>query len=106
MSTYAIIETGGKQYRVQSGDRIDVERLDGEPGATVQLDRVLLLAKDDTVQVGSPTVPGAKVTALVESQGRSEKMVVFKFKRKVRYRRKKGHRQQFTTLRIQEIAVG
>ncbi|MBI2868045.1 MAG: 50S ribosomal protein L21 [Chloroflexi bacterium] len=104
LKSYAIVETGGKQYRVAPGDRIDVEKLDAEPGATVTLDRVLLVAGEKTVKTGTPTVPGATVKAVVEAQGRSVKTVVYKFKRKVRYRRKRGHRQSFTTLLIQEIA--
>jgi large subunit ribosomal protein L21 len=103
---YAIIETGGKQYRVQPGDLITVEKLVAEEGSTVELDRVLLLSGDDGVQVGQPTIDGAHVVAEVATQGRADKIVVFKYKRKVRYRVKTGHRQSVTQLAIKEIATG
>jgi large subunit ribosomal protein L21 len=104
--TYAIVETGGKQYRVKPGDTIEVELLRGEPGSSVELDRVLALSKDDSVTVGRPTVQGARVVAEVESHGRGKKLVVFKYKSKVRYRRKQGHRQSYTRLAIKEIVTG
>jgi large subunit ribosomal protein L21 len=103
---YAIIETGGKQYRVQPGDTIEVERLDGEPGSTLELDRVLMVGGDGSApQVGSPTLPGASVKAEVVDQKRGEKIIVFRFKSKVRYRRKTGHRQELTRLRITDIVL-
>lgn len=104
--TYAIIETGGKQYRVAPGDVIDVERLEAEPGDTINLDRILLVSNDDGVTVGSPLVAGAKVVAKVENEAKGKKIIVFKHKPKVRYRRKNGHRQWFSRLSIQEITVG
>lgn len=102
----AIIETGGKQYRVASGQQLRVERLEAEPGDQVEFDRVLLLEDDGTVEIGDPTIAGARVLAHVLSQPRGEKLVVFKFKAKVRYRRKTGHRQALTELRIGDIVKG
>jgi large subunit ribosomal protein L21 len=103
---YAIIETGGKQYRVQPGDTIEVESLPGEPGSTVELDRILLLDDDETLTVGQPTVDGARVVAEIQDHGRGKKIVVFKYKSKTRYQRKQGHRQSYTRLTIREIAAG
>ena len=100
---YAIIETGGKQYRVQPGQTITVEKLPGDVGSTVEIDRVLLLAQDGAATVGTPTVEGAKVVAEVAEQGRGDKVIVFKYKRKVRYQVKQGHRQSLTKLSIKEI---
>ena len=103
---YAIIQTGGKQYRVRPGDTIEVERLAGEPGGSLDLDRVLLVGGDgDAPRVGSPTVPGAVVRAEVLEQARGDKIVVFRFKSKVRYRRRTGHRQELTRLRIRDILL-
>jgi len=100
---YAILETGGKQYKVRPGDTIQVEKLPGEPGDTVELGRILMVGDVDAVSVGSPVVAGASVVAEVVGQGRGPKIIVFKYKSKVRYRRKTGHRQSLTTLRIKEI---
>jgi large subunit ribosomal protein L21 len=100
---YAILETGGKQYKVRPGDTLRVEKLQAAPGETVTLDRVLLLAEGDDVEVGRPVVAGARVLAEVVDQGRGPKIIVFKYKAKVRYRRKTGHRQSLTTLRVKEI---
>jgi large subunit ribosomal protein L21 len=103
---YAILETGGKQYRVQAGDTIHVERLSAEPGETLQLDSVLLLAGDgERARVGTPSVPGAVVQAEVLEHARGDKIIVFRYKSKVRYRRKTGHRQALTRLRITDILV-
>jgi len=102
-SPYAIIETGGKQYRVSIGDRIAVERLATEAGAQVTLDRVLLLGGDGSTRIGTPVVEGAAVTATVDEHYRGEKIVVFKFKKRKRYRRKQGHRQELTRLTITGI---
>ena len=101
--TYAIVETGGKQYKVSPGETIEVERLPVEEGSTVELDRVLLVADGDKVSVGRPTVEGTKVIAQVLGEGKGEKIIVFKYKPKVHYRRKKGHRQIYTTLAIKQI---
>jgi large subunit ribosomal protein L21 len=103
-SPYAIIETGGKQYRVSVGDSVAVERLPSESGADVTIDRVLLLGGNGATRVGTPTVPGATVTARVDDQYRGEKIVVFKYKAKKRYRRRMGHRQSLTRLTITGIA--
>lgn len=100
---YAVIETGGKQYRVKEGDVIDVELLRANDGDEVTLDRVLLVSGDDGVKVGTPTVEGAKVSAKVVRQGRQRKILVFKYKPKKRYRRRYGHRQPFTRLVIEKI---
>ena len=100
---YAIIETGGKQYRVELGTELQVERLAGEPGREVILDRVLLVADDESAVIGRPLVAGAKVRASVLRQDRGEKIVVFKYKPKTRRRTKRGHRQELTVLRVADI---
>lgn len=100
---YAIIETGGKQYRVSAGDRIAVERLIGEPGSDIEFDQVLLVAGDGTTKVGTPVVDGATVSAKIDDHFRGDKIVVFKFKAKKRYRRRTGHRQELTHLVITGI---
>jgi large subunit ribosomal protein L21 len=101
---YAIIQTGGHQYRVAVGDQLDVEKLPVEPGTEIMLDQVLLVSDDNNqVLVGTPTVLGARVRATVVDQFRGEKIIVFKYKPKKRYRRKMGHRQDLTRLAIQEI---
>jgi large subunit ribosomal protein L21 len=100
---YAIIETGGKQYRVTPGQTIDVERLDVAEGDTVELDRVLFIAEGDRVTVGKPTIEGAKVIATSQGEGKDKKIIVFKYKSKVRYRRKMGHRQLYTRLTVDKI---
>jgi large subunit ribosomal protein L21 len=102
---YAIIKSGGHQYRVAPGDTIDVEKVEGKVGDTVELGEVLLLGTNDGVQIGSPLVEGARVTAKVVAQRKGEKLVVFKFKAKKRYRRKTGHRQSLTRLSITDIAI-
>lgn len=106
MAVYAIVRSGGKQYRVQEGATIDVERLPAPEGDRVELAEVLLLQEDGRVTVGTPTVPGVKVVAEVVSHGRGPKIIVFKYKAKTRYRKKTGHRQAFTRLAIQRIQVG
>jgi large subunit ribosomal protein L21 len=102
---YAVIETGGKQYRVSEGDAISVEKLPYQVGDTIELERVLLVSGEKGLAVGQPTVPGAKVTARVESEGRGRKILVWKYRAKQRYRRRQGHRQAYTRLRIEKIAV-
>jgi large subunit ribosomal protein L21 len=102
---YAVVETGGKQYKVSPGQTIEVEKLTAS-GDTIELDKVYLVADGDKVTVGNPTVPGAKVIANVVGNGKGDKVIVYKFKAKVRYRRKRGHRQPFTKLAIKEIVVG
>jgi large subunit ribosomal protein L21 len=102
---YAIIETGGKQYRVKVGDRIRVERIHAEAGTNISIDRVLLLGGSGTTQIGAPVVDGAAVTAHVDAHPRGEKIHVFKYKPKKRYRRKIGHRQELTELTITGISA-
>lgn len=102
---YAVIKTGGKQYRVARNDVIRVERLDVEAGTTIELDQVLMVGGEGEAQIGNPMLAGAKVTALVLDQARAPKIIVFKKKRRQGYRRKKGHRQHQTVLRVQDIAV-
>ena len=102
---YAVIRTGGKQYRVEPGDQLRVEKLPGEPGAAVSFD-ALLVADGDKVDVGRPTVAGAKVEGEVVRHGRGKKITVFKYKRRKRYSRKQGHRQGFTELRVTGLALG
>ncbi len=103
---YAVIETGGKQYRVEFGTEIEVEHLDVDAGQTIDLDRILLVADGDQATIGSPVVDGALVRADVLRQDRGEKLIVFKYKPKARRRVKKGHRQELTVLRISEISLG
>ena len=107
MSTYAIIKTGGKQYRVAPGDVLDVERFtEHEPGDTIDIDEVLLVNQDGDVTIGAPYVEGARVIVKIEQEGKSKKIIVFKYKPKVRYRRKKGHRQRFARIIIEGIELG
>lgn len=104
---YAIIAVGGKQLKVQEGDTVRVERLTGEVGDTVTLTDVLLVQKDDgTLAVGTPTVEGGVVTGSIVDHGRGKKILIFKHKRRKNYRRKQGHRQEFTALKITGIDVG
>ncbi len=100
---YAIIETGGKQYRVAVGDTIIVEKLDGEAGGEVTFDKVLLIGGEGAAKVGAPYVDGATVTASLDEQGKGDKIVVFKYKPKKRYRRRIGHRQLQSELTITAI---
>ena len=96
---YAVIKTGGKQYRVSAGDRIRVEKLDGDVGSELNFDEVLMLG-GDKVAVGSPIVSGASVQATIVAQDKAKKVIVFKYKRRKNYRRKYGHRQPYTELEI------
>jgi large subunit ribosomal protein L21 len=100
---YAVIETGGKQYKVTPGQAIDVERLDVAEGSITELDKVLLIADGDKVTVGTPTIDGARVIATSQGNGKGKKIIVFKYKPKVRYRKKTGHRQLYTRLVIDKI---
>ena len=103
---YAVIQTGGKQYRVQSGDVVEVELLDGEKGKEIALNSVLLVADGDNVQVGKPTVAGAHVTAeIIEPDKKARKVIAFKFRRTEGYHRKRGVRAHHTILKIKEIVV-
>ena len=101
--TYAIVETGGKQYKVTPGQKIDVDRLAVAEGQDIELSKVLLIADGKDTVVGNPTIDGAKVVATCLGEGKGNKVIVFKYKPKVRYRRKKGHRQLYARLEIKEI---
>ena len=100
---YAVIVTGGKQYKVSEGDTLFIEKLDVEEGASVTFDQVLLAGEGENVTVGAPTVEGATVEAKVVKNGKAKKIYVFKMKRKKNYRRKKGHRQPYTKVEITKI---
>jgi large subunit ribosomal protein L21 len=100
---YAVIQTGGKQYRVKSGEQLKIEALAAEVGAAVSFDRVLMLGEGDGVQVGAPFLAGAKVKATIVAQGRGEKVRIFKLRRRKHYAKTQGHRQSFTEVRIDEI---
>ena len=104
MSDYAIVQTGGKQYRVNAGDVIRVETIPGDEGDVVELDDVRMLSLDGDISIGTPSVPDAKVVAQITAAGRGKKVIVFKYKSKTRYRRKNGHRQPYTDLTITSIA--
>lgn len=103
---YAVIVTGGKQYRVKEGDTLRVEKLTAAEGDTVEFDRVLAVGDGDSLQVGSPYVEGGKVSATVKSHGRGKKIKVIKFKRRKGYRRQMGHRQSYTELQVASIVGG
>ncbi|MFH1947246.1 MAG: 50S ribosomal protein L21 [Candidatus Magasanikbacteria bacterium] len=102
---FAVIETGGKQYLIKTGDTLKIEKLDTETGKEVIFDKVLLLAKEDgtDVKIGTPYLDGVSIAADVEEQGRSKKIRVVKFKRKVRYKRVHGHRQHFTKIKVKKV---
>lgn len=100
---YAIIETGGKQYRVSEGDVIKVEKLSAAEGDTINIDKVLAISEGDDFKVGTPILENAKVEATVVRHGKDKKIIVFKYKPKKNYRRKQGHRQPFTEIRIEKI---
>ena len=100
---YAVIQTGGKQYRVKSGEQVKVELLPEAIGAAVSFDKVLMLGEGDSVRVGTPLVAGAKVKATVVAQGRGEKVRIFKMRRRKHYAKTQGHRQNYTEVRIDEI---
>jgi large subunit ribosomal protein L21 len=99
-----VIKTGGKQYRVAQGDRLRVEKLPGEVGATVTFDEVLMVGGEKVV-IGTPIVPGAKVSARIVAQDRAKKIIVFKFRRRKNYRRKRGHRQPYTEIQITDVSA-
>jgi large subunit ribosomal protein L21 len=103
---YAIIRTGGKQYRVQSGEQLRVEAISADVGSTVSLEEVLLVGTGDGVKVGAPLVSGAKVKATVVSHGRGDKLRIFKLRRRKHYQKTQGHRQSYTELRIDDIVQG
>lgn len=100
---YAIIETGGKQYKVQEGDVIRVEKLDLAEGDAVKFDKVLFVSKDGQINTGKPYLEGTAVDAVVEGHGKAKKIIVFKYKAKKDYRKKQGHRQPYTQVKIEKI---
>jgi large subunit ribosomal protein L21 len=101
---YAVIQTGGKQYRVSEGDKIKVEMLTADEGASVELDKVLMIADGDNVKVGAPYVEGGKVTATVQSHGRGKKVKIIKFRRRKHHLKRQGHRQWYTELQVTGIS--
>jgi len=101
---YAVIATGGKQYRVKEGDVLRIEKIPGEVGEAFSFDKVLLLSDGEALAVGDPTVANASVNARIVEQGKGKKVLVFKYKRRKRYRRKQGHRQPFTAVQIDSIS--
>ena len=103
---YAVIQTGGKQYRVAQGSTLKVEKLDAEAGASVELDRVLMVADGDDVRVGTPYLEGGKVTATVKSHGRGKKTMIVKFRRRKHHMKRQGHRQAFTEIEVTGISAG
>lgn len=103
---YAVVSSGGKQYRVEAGNELILERVPGDAGASITFDRVLLVGDGDAVTVGTPTVEGATVSGTVLGEALGPKLIVFKFKQKATYRRKNGHRQHLTRVRIDEISAG
>jgi large subunit ribosomal protein L21 len=100
---YAVVITGGKQYKVQKGETLRIEKIAGEVGSPVTFDRILMVGDGDSIRVGQPVVENAKVQASIVEQDRERKILVFKYKRRKRYRRKHGHRQPFTAVRIDGI---
>lgn len=105
MADYAIVQTGGKQYRVAAGDTIRVESIAGDIGDTVEITDVRMVSDGGRVTLGTPRVEGARVVAEISESGKGKKIIVFKYKPKVRYRRKKGHRQRYTDLTVTDIIV-
>jgi large subunit ribosomal protein L21 len=102
---YAVVRTGGRQYRVSEGDVLDVEKIQQAEGSQVELEDVLMAVDGEDVRVGTPVVDGAKVTARVLSQVKDNKIVIYKYKRRKRYRRKQGHRQKLTRIKIESIEI-
>ena len=100
---YAVVRTGGKQFRVTPGQAVRVEKLDGGVGDSIELSEVLMVGGEGESRVGTPLVTGAKVVGTITAQGRGEKIIVFKMKRRTGYRRKQGHRQYFTEIRVDSI---
>ena len=100
---YAVVATGGKQYRVEKGETVRIEKIAGQVGDNVNFDQVLMVSDGETVNVGTPVVENARVSGQIVAQDKARKIIVFKFKKRKRYRRKNGHRQAFTAVRIDEI---
>ena len=101
---YAVVSTGGKQYRVKEGDILRIEKIPGDVGENFSFDKVLLLSDGSELTIGEPTVPNASVNARIVQQGKSKKILVFKYKRRKRFRKKQGHRQPFTAVQIDSIS--
>ena len=102
---YAVVKTGGKQYKVSEGDLLKVEKIDGESGDVIELTEVLMVADGDKVEIGTPILPSACVVCQIVKHGKAKKIIVFKSKRRKGYRKKQGHRQIYTNLRINEIRI-
>lgn len=102
---YAIVAAGGKQYKVREGDILRIEKIPGEVGSPVSFDQVLMVADGDNVSIGRPALEGAAVSAQIVEQGKANKLIVFKYKRRKRYRRKQGHRQSYTAVKIDAITA-
>ncbi len=102
---YAVIAAGGKQYRVKEGDLLLVEKISGDIGAEVSFDKVLMFSDGESVKIGQPVLENAAVSGHIVDQGKAKKIIVFKYKRRKRYRRKRGHRQQYTAVKIDSIEV-
>jgi len=102
---YAVVTTGGKQYRVQKGETLKIEKIPGDIGSQVEFDQVLMVSDGDRVEIGQPLVENAVVNAHIVEQGKHKKILVFKYKRRKRYRRTQGHRQQFTAVKIDDISL-
>jgi large subunit ribosomal protein L21 len=102
---YAVIKTGGKQYKVEKGTTLRVEKLEGEAGTQLTFSEVLLVADGENIQIGTPMLGGAKVSAEIVAQEKGEKLIVFKFRRRKAYRRKNGHRQSYTAIKVTDISA-
>jgi large subunit ribosomal protein L21 len=102
---YAIVDSGGKQYKVQEGEILRVEKLTGEVGDSVSFDRILMFSDGENVNVGTPLLEDVAVNGHIVEQGKAKKIIVFKYKRRKRYRRKRGHRQQFTAVKVDSIKI-
>ena len=102
---YAVISTGGKQYKLAQGDTCRVEKLDAEEGASVEIDKVLMLADGDNINIGTPFVDGAKVTATIKSHGRAKKVEIMKFRRRKHHQKRTGHRQYYTEIEVTGISA-
>ena len=102
---YAVVKTGGKQYKLAQGDICRIEKLDAEEGASVELDKVLMVADGDSINIGSPFIEGGKVTAVVKAHGRAKKVEIMKFRRRKHHQKKTGHRQYFTEIEVTGISA-
>ncbi|MFB3926092.1 MAG: 50S ribosomal protein L21 [Syntrophales bacterium] len=102
---YAVIRTGGKQYRISEGDLLEIEKIDGDAGTDITFEEVLLISKDGEIKVGTPLIPGAKVIGEILDQTKGPKLTIFKMKRRKGFRKKTGHRQKLTSLKIKAISM-